>query len=369
MKRIGILTGGGDAPGLNACIKAAVYKATFENIEVFGIYDGWHGLLDDHYDLSERLTMQGVRTWDRDGGTHIGSSRTNPFSVKREGQKIDRSDEVLKNIEKLGLDALIAIGGEDTLGVANKLYSLGVNVVGVPKTIDKDLSETDYTIGFDTALRNCTEQIERSRTPAGSHSWIQIVEVMGRHSGHLALWSGVAGGAYIILIPEYPFSYKKIYELLDERLSPHGRRRVHPKYAIIVVAEGAIPEGGDLTTLDKSHDAFGHVKLGGIGDEISHRIRKETDYDSRSVALGHPQRGGSPTPRDRIIALKFGNAAVEACIRKRFGMMVSAKGEGEMAKIHLVKISDAVAKIDCVDVKRYYDTTRYNILRKVLLDE
>jgi 6-phosphofructokinase 1 len=312
--------------------------------------------------------MQSVRTWDRDGGTHIGSSRTNPFAVKKEGIKVDRSDEVLKNIEKLGLDALIAIGGEDTLGVGNKLYSLGANVVGVPKTIDKDLSETDYTIGFDTALRNCTEQIERSRTPAGSHRWIQIVEVMGRHAGHLALWSGVAGGAYIILIPEHPFSYKKIYSLLDERLSIIERKRIHPKYAIIVVAEGASVEGGDLATLDKSKDAFGHVRLGGIGDEISHKIRKETEYDSRSVALGHPQRGGSPTPRDRIMSLLFGNAAVEACMRKRFGMMVSSKGEGETAKIHLVKIGDAVAKIQCVDIKRYYDTSRYNIRRQMLLD-
>ena len=191
---------------------------------------------------------------------------------------------------------------------------------------------------------------------------------MGRHAGHLALWSGVAGGAYIILIPEHPFSYKKIYSLLDERLSINDKKRTHPKYAIIVVAEGAAAEGADFATLDKSKDAFGHVRLGGIGEEISHRIRKETEYDSRSVALGHPQRGGSPTPRDRIMSLLFGNAAVEACMRKRFGMMVSSKGEGETAKIHLVKIADAVAEIQCVDIKRYYDTSRYNILRRMLLD-
>ncbi len=211
IERIGVLTGGGDAPGLNPAIRSVVHRAADEGIEVVGIYDGWEGLLDGFCEQTWPLTPDVVRTWDRDGGTHLGSSRTNPFRARNDqGARVDRSGEVLRNVEKLGLDALIPIGGEDTLGVGRKISDLGAPVVGIPKTIDKDLSATDYTLGFDTSVRTVADIIEKSRTPAGSHHWVQVVEVMGRHAGHLAYWAGLAGGAYMILIPEH-----KIEEILD----------------------------------------------------------------------------------------------------------------------------------------------------------
>src|SRR5881396_377171 len=218
LKRIGVLTGGGDAPGLNPAIKGLVYRASERGMETVGLSDGWLSLLNPPFDVVP-LDRASVRRWDRDGGTNLGSSRTNPFKQLNEAATShDRSGEVIENIGKLGLDAVVVCGGEDTLGVAAKLSELGVRVVGVPKTIDKDLAETDYTLGFDTALRNVSEVIERSRTPAGSHGWVQIVEVMGRHAGHLALWSGVAGQAHMVLIPEHPFRYEQVFQLLKARL-------------------------------------------------------------------------------------------------------------------------------------------------------
>src|SRR5688572_19271951 len=236
LKRIGVLTGGGDAPGLNPAIRAVVWKAADLGIEVLGIHDGWRGLLDGHSDEMWRLDIELTRFWDCDGGTHLGSSRTNPFKAEHEGQKVDRSREVMASLERHQIDALIPIGGEDTLGVATKLGKLGVPVVGIPKTIDKDLGATDYTLGFDTSLRTCADIIERSRTPAGSHHWVQFVEVMGRHAGHLALWSGLAGGAFITLIPEVPFEVQKVMRLLDDRLQRGKRDRRFPRYAVVVVA-------------------------------------------------------------------------------------------------------------------------------------
>src|SRR5262245_4489424 len=275
-KRVGVLTGGGDAPGLNPAIKGLVYRGSELDLEVVGLFDGWRSLLNP---LPEVLPLQRdtVRRWDRDGGTNLGSSRTNPFrQLSEPGEPLDRSAEVIENIQNLSLDAIVVCGGEDTLGVAARLVARGVNVVGIPKTIDKDLPGTDYTLGFDTALRNITEVIERSRTPAGSHGWVQIVEVMGRHAGHLALWSGVAGQAYIILIPEHPFRYEQVFRLLRERLGEPGLSRglaQRPRYSVIVVAEGARAEGGEIVTLDAGHDAFGHVRLGGIGEVLSQRIK------------------------------------------------------------------------------------------------
>ena len=246
LKRIGVLTGGGDAPGLNPAIKAVVWKAADLGIEVVGIYDGWRGLLDGSSDEVWPLDVELTRFWDQDGGTQLGSSRTNPFKVSDDagGERKDRSAEVLRNIEKHKIDALIPIGGEDTLGVATKLGKLGAPVVGIPKTIDKDLGATDYTLGFDTSLRTCADIIERSRTPAGSHHWVQFVEVMGRHAGHLALWSGLAGGAFMTLIPEAPFELDRMVQLLDERLERGKKDRRFPRYAVVVVAEGAVPAGG-----------------------------------------------------------------------------------------------------------------------------
>src|SRR6266581_5840900 len=261
--RVGVLTGGGDAPGLNPAIKGLVYRGSELGLDVVGLFDGWRGLLNP---LPEVLPLNRhvVRRWDRDGGTNLGSSRTNPFKqLTATGTSQDRSGEVIENIEKLELDAVVVCGGEDTLGVAAKLSELGVRVVGVPKTIDKDLAETDYTLGFDTALRNVSEVIERSRTPAGSHGWVQIVEVMGRHAGHLALWSGVAGQADLILIPEHPFRYEKVYHYLKNHLGDstvHPRDPQHPRYAVIVVAEGAYAEDGEAVIIDDRHDAFGHAR-------------------------------------------------------------------------------------------------------------
>src|SRR5918911_3926013 len=225
VRTIGVLTGGGDAPGLNPAIKGLVYRASDYGISVVGLYDGWRSLLNPVPETFP-LSRETVRRWDRDGGTNLGSSRTNPYRAPNEaGERVDRSAEVVENVARLGLDALVACGGEDTLGVAARLSERGVRVVGVPKTIDKDLAGTDYTLGFDTALRNVTEVIERSRTPAGSPGWVQVIEVMGRHAGHLALWSGVAGQAHLILIPEQPFRYERVFHLLSARLGESSLSR------------------------------------------------------------------------------------------------------------------------------------------------
>jgi len=363
-KRIGVLTGGGDAPGLNPAIKGLVYRASARGIETVGLSDGWLSLLSPPFDVVP-LSRISVRRWDRDGGTNLGSSRTNPFQTPNElGERIDKSSEVIANVEKLGLDAVVVCGGEDTLGVAARLSERGLPIVGIPKTIDKDLAGTDYTLGFDSALRNVTEVIERSRTPAGSHGWVQVIEVMGRHSGHLALWSGVAGQADIILIPEHPFRYEKIYRHLKEHLGDskaHPRDLLHPRYLVIVVAEGAFAEDGELIIMDERHDAFGHARLGGIAEVLARRIKSDTPYDARSVILGHPQRGGPPSPVDRIMGLMFGARAADAVAEGEFGKMVSARGVAPACDLSLVDISTVLGKIDVVDVARFYDTDRYHL--------
>lgn len=363
LMRVGVLTGGGDAPGLNPAIKGLVYRGSELGLEVIGLFDGWRSLLNPLPDVLP-LDRQTVRRWDRDGGTNLGSSRTNPFKqLSEDGEPLDRSDEVFANLEQLQLDAVVVCGGEDTLGVAAKLSQRGVRVVGIPKTIDKDLAATDYTLGFDTALRNVSEVIERSRTPAGSHGWVQIIEVMGRHAGHLALWAGVAGQAHIILIPEHPFRYERVFHLLTERLGKPGLSRGSsqgPRYAVIVVAEGARAEDGETITLDDRHDAFGHMRLGGIGEVLARRILSETPYEARAVMLGHPQRGGPPSPVDRIMGLLFGARAAEAVADNKFGMMVSARGIAPACDLSLVDISAVQGKINTVDVERYYDTQRYH---------
>jgi len=359
-KRVGVLTGGGDAPGLNPAIKGLVYRGSELGLEVVGLFDGWRSLLNPLPDTLP-LDRETVRRWDRDGGTNLGSSRTNPF--KGEGSK-DRSAEVIENIERLKLDALVACGGEDTLGVAAGLAQNGVRVVGVPKTIDKDLAGTDYTLGFDTALRNVTEILERSRTPAGSHGWVQVVEVMGRNAGHLALWSGVAGQAHMILIPEHPFRYERVFELLSARLGdidPLRRGTHRPRYSVIVVAEGARVEGGAMVTLDDRRDAFGHERLGGVGEVLAKMIAAQTPYESRAVVLGHPQRGGAPSPIDRIMGMMFGARAAEAVAEGRFGTMISARGIAPACDFSFVNLSNVQGKMTLVDVERYYDTERYHL--------
>ncbi len=363
VRRIGILTGGGDAPGLNPAIKGVVYRAAELGIEAVGLYQGWRGLMEPAIE-GLPLDRSKVRRWDRDGGTNLGSTRTNPFQSKApDGQRVDRSSEVIANVEKLGLDAIVVCGGEDTLGVAARLGEQGISVVGVPKTVDKDLAGTDYTLGFDTALRNVTEIIERSRTPAGSHSWVQVIEVMGRHAGHLALWSGAAGQADLILIPEHPFRYEKVFQHLKDRLGnslAFPRDHERPGYSVIVVAEGAYAEDGELITIDDQHDAFGHARLGGIGEVLARKIMSETPYDARSAMLGHPQRGGPPSAIDRLMGLMFGARAAEAVHAGEFGKMVSARGIAPACDLSLVDLSTVTEKINTVDVERYYDTERYH---------
>ena len=362
--RIGVLAGGGDAPGLNPAIKGLVYRGSELGLEVTGLLDGWRSLLNPAPEVLP-LDRATVRRWDRDGGTNLGSSRTNPFKQPNEDGEIqDRSQEVVDNIERLQLEALVVCGGEDTMGVGAKLAQRGVRVVGVPKTIDKDLAGTDYTLGFDTALRNITEVIERSRTPAGSHGWVQIIEVMGRHAGHLALWSGVAGQAHLILIPEHPFRYERVFHLLRDRLGESDLSRGpsrRPRYSVIVVAEGSRAEDGEMVTIDDRHDAFGHVRLGGIGEVLARRIGAETPYEARAVILGHPQRGGAPSPIDRIMGMLFGARAAEAVAENQFGKMVSARGVAPACDISLVDISEVLDTINLVDVDRYYDKERYHL--------
>lgn len=363
-KRVGVLTGGGDAPGLNPAIKGLVYRGSELGLQTVGLFDGWRSLLNPAPDVLP-LDRETVRRWDRDGGTNLGSSRTNPFKQWNEaGEPIDRSHEVEENIDRLKLDALVVCGGEDTLGVAAVLAQRGVKVVGVPKTIDKDLAGTDYTLGFDTALRNISEVIERSRTPAGSHGWVQVVEVMGRHAGHLALWSGVAGQAHLILIPEHPFRYERVFHLLSARLGVSDLSRglsPRPRYSVIVVAEGARAEDGEMVTIDDRHDAFGHVRLGGIGEVLARRIAAETPYEARAVVLGHPQRGGPPSTIDRIMGMMFGARAAEAVAGEQFGTMVSARGIAPACEFSLVDLSKAQGTINVVDVEKYYDTERYHL--------
>ncbi len=363
MKRIGVLTGGGDAPGLNAAIKSVVYRAHDHGIEVVGLHDGWRGLLDDYCDDVTPLPHHVVRTWDRDGGTNLGSSRTNPFRVASGGKTEDRSDEVIRNIEKLGLDGLVAMGGEDTLGVAFRLSRKGAPVVGVPKTIDKDLLGTDYTLGFQTAVTTCQEIIERCRTPAGSHHWVQVVEIMGRHAGHLAFWSGVGGGAFIILIPEVPFSFEHLKELLTERITRGMKNRKYPSYAVVVAAEGARLENGELVTASKEVDAFGHVKLGGVGEMLSSWIRESCPFDARSVVPAHAQRGGPPGPIDRIMGCLFGAAAVDLLLGGGSGRMVSARGVAPACRIGDESLEVAASGLNLLDADLYYDRERLNIHR------
>lgn len=309
--RVGVLTGGGDCPGLNAVIRAVVRKGVAEYaMEFIGFRDGWRGPLEND---TTPLGVGQVRGILPRGGTVLGSSRTNPFGIEGGVERIK------ENIVANGIDALVAIGGEDTLGVATKLSELGVNVVGVPKTIDNDLSGTDFTFGFDTAVNIATEAIDRLHTTAESHHRVLVVEVMGRHAGWIALHSGLAGGANIILIPERPFDIEKVCAQVESRFAT----RYSP---IIVVSEGAVPAEGTMTLQTGEKDAFGHVRLGGIGDRLAGEIEERTGKEARAVVLGHVQRGGTPTAFDRWLATRFGLHAVQAVNDGDFGKMVALNG-------------------------------------------
>jgi phosphofructokinase-like protein len=341
--KIGILTGGGDCPGLNAVIRAIVRKSLQFGWENVGIENGWKGLLEID---TVPLNMDAVSGILQKGGTILGTSRTNPYKTKN-GEKI-----VLENAKKAGLEALIAIGGEDTLGVADKLTKAGLKVVGVPKTIDNDLNGTDYTFGFDTAVNIAMDAVDRIHTTAESHRRVMIVEVMGRHAGWIAMHSGIAAGADIILIPEKEIKLEEITKVIKSRID-RGRQ-----FSIIVVAEGAKfsksdKEDGTFILQDEKLDSFGHVRLGGIANVLADIIEKRTGIETRATILGHIQRGGSPTAYDRVLGTRFGVYAVNMIKEGKFGRMAALHGT------HIVDITieEAVSTIKTVDEK-FYETAK-----------
>ena len=333
--RVGVLTGGGDCPGLNAVIRAVVRKGVQTyGYDFVGFRDGWRGPLEN---VTVPLGVDQVRGILPRGGTILKSSRTNPF-------KIDGGvDRIKENLAGNDIDALIAIGGEDTLGVATKLSDLGVNVVGVPKTIDNDLSGTDFTFGFDTAVNIAMEAIDRLHTTAESHHRVLVVEVMGRHAGWIALHAGLAGGANVVLIPEQPFDINQVCEYVEKRFESHYS-------PIIVVSEGAVPvDGGEMTMHSGEVDAFGHVRLGGIGDRLAGEIESRTGKEARAVVLGHVQRGGTPTAFDRWLATRFGLQAITSVHERDFGKMVALRG----ADIIRVPLIEGTGELKLVKPEQY----------------
>jgi phosphofructokinase-like protein len=363
--RIGVLTGGGDCAGLNPALKWVVKTAMDERLEwergvrfeVMGIRDGWKGLVNvdpSTWDTAGHiipLNPDIVRTWDRYGGTMLGTSRFSPYDPKNECSRL-----LIDNIERIGLDAIIAIGGDGTLAIGTRLSREGVNVIGIPKTIDKDLPETDYTLGFETALNVIVEEVDRLRTTAGSHKRLFVIETMGRTAGWLALEGGEACGAYIILIPEFDFSMDRVNELVMDG------RRSGARYEIIIVAEGAKPKGGTEIVKKKGTDSFGHKALGGIGEVVAREIEKGTQLETRSVVLSHLQRGGAPCAYDRRMGRYFGIAAIDLVANNKYGNMVCFTN-GKIGHVPLEKI---YGKLNLVDIATQYDTDRYNGRRTIL---
>src|SRR5438477_10757190 len=332
--RIGVLTGGGDCPGLNAVIRAVVRKGvTTYDHEFLGFRDGWRGPLDG---LTRPRGIAEVRGILPRGGTILGSSRTNPFKIEGGVERIKA------NLAELGVDALVAIGGEDTLGVATTLDELGVKVVGVPKTIDNDLSATDYTFGFDTAVNIAMEAIDRLHTTAESHHRTLVVEVMGRHAGWIAQHAGMAGGANVILLPERNFDIAEVAAYVEKRF----QTQYSP---IIVVAEGAQPLEGQMVLLNQEKDAFGHVRLGGIGQWLAEELEERTGKEARSTVLGHVQRGGTPTAFDRVLATRFGLHAIDTVHEGAFGTMVALHG----TSVVRVPLAAATAELKTVPRELY----------------
>jgi ATP-dependent phosphofructokinase / diphosphate-dependent phosphofructokinase len=334
--RIGVLTGGGDCPGLNAVIRAVVRKGIdgYGHV-IIGFRDGWAGPLENAY---EELTIESTRGILPRGGTILRSSRTNPFG-REDGPAL-----ILENVRTLNLDGLVAIGGEDTLGAAARLHSEhGLPVIGVPKTIDNDLGGTDMTFGFDTAVQIATDAIDRLHTTAESHNRVMIVEVMGRHAGWIALHSGLAGGADVILIPERPFDIDEVVRLIRRR---HSRGRF---FSIVVAAEGATPLEGTLEVVGGDKDEFGHERLGGIGQLLERELGERTGYDTRATVLGHIQRGGTPTAFDRVLATRLGLAAIDAAHEGRFGTMAALRS----TRVELVPLAEAVANLRTVPPEEY----------------
>jgi ATP-dependent phosphofructokinase / diphosphate-dependent phosphofructokinase len=332
--RLGVLTGGGDCPGLNAVIRAIVRKGVADyDHEFVGYRDGWRGPLEG---VSRPLEIADVRGILPRGGTILGSSRTNPL------KQDDGIDRVRGNLEDDGVDGLIAIGGEDTLGVATRLHEAGVPVVGVPKTIDNDLGATDYTFGFDTAVNIAMGSIDRLHTTAESHKRTLIVEVMGRHAGWIAVHAGLAGGANVILIPEQPFDLARVCAYIETRFES--------QYApIVVVSEGAEPKGGMPIVDEGATDAFGHARLGGIGQWLEAEIQERTGHEARATVLGHVQRGGTPSAFDRVLATRFGLHAIDAAHEGRWGKMAALRA----TEIQLVDLAEATAELKLVPAELY----------------
>jgi 6-phosphofructokinase 1 len=336
-----MLTGGGDCPGLNAVLRAAVRKGQTRHDDVLlGFRDGWKGVIENR---SDELDVERMRGTLPRGGTVLGSSRTNPYKIE------GGVDRVKETLAENSVDALIAIGGEDTLGVASSLFDEGVNVVGVPKTIDNDLSATELTFGFDTAVQICVDAIDRLHTTAESHDRVMVVEVMGRNAGHIAVWAGIGGGAMMVLIPEKPFDIEEVCAAIQHRHETKGR------YAsIVVVAEGATPKAGTLSVHSSGEvDAFGHARLGGIGDALAREIESRTGYETRAIVLGHVQRGGTPTAFDRVLSTRFGIAAIDAVHDRAFGTMVALRC-GDIVRVPL---RDATGELKLVD-DELYDVAR-----------
>jgi len=333
--KVGVLSGGGDAPGINAVIRAVVKKGIqYYGYEMVGIRDGWRGLLEGSFSSLDLKAVSGILP---KGGSILGTSRTNPF--KREGG----AEKILENAEKAGIDAVVVIGGEDTLGVAHKMSELGLKCVGVPKTIDNDLVGTDYTFGFHTAVAIATEALDRLHTTAEAHHRVIILEVMGRYTGWIALEAGIAGGADAILIPEKPFDMDEVCEYIRRR-QKRGRN-----FSIIVVAEGAKPKGGAEILYSETVDEFGHVRFGGVGYYIGKEIEKCMGIETRVVVLGHLQRGGSPTAFDRVLATRYGIAAIDLVHEGKFGYMVALQGN----KIVSVPLKEIVGKRKTVNLELY----------------
>lgn len=338
MEKIGLLTGGGDAPGINAVIRAVVKTAVQNGYKVIGLLDGWKGLINKEYINFDSSSVLDIVS---KGGTVLGTSRMNPYKI--EGAAL----RCKKNFSSLNLDALIAVGGEDTLGVATKLYKEGLNIVGVPKTIDNDLSATDYTFGFDTAINIAMEAIDRLRTTAESHHRIMVVEIMGRHAGWITLYAGIAGGADIILIPEDPIDMNEVVRILKD-IRKKGRSS-----SIVAVSEGATFKDKSVIIQEEKLDAFGHVRLGGIGQILSRKIEEMTGFETRITVLGHLQRGGTPTAADRVLGTRFGVAAVRLVEKKKFGRMVSLSGN----EIIDVPLEKAIGRLKTVD-KEFLDISK-----------
>jgi 6-phosphofructokinase 1 len=329
--RIGVLTGGGDCPGLNAVIRALVRRGEREfGHEFVGFRHGWRGLVDDE---TMPLSVASTRGILHRGGTILGTSRTNPY--KGEGDAVAR---VTATLARHGVDALVAIGGEDTLGVAHRLGDEGVHTVGVPKTIDNDLSATDVTFGFNTAVQVAVDAIDRLHTTAESHDRVMVVEVMGRHAGWIALWSGIAGGADVVLVPERPFDLDAVCARLQQRHADGAN------FSIVVVSEGATPLEGTMTLQEHQRDEFGHVRLGGIGNRLAPEIEARTGFETRVTVLGHVLRGGTPTAFDRMLATRFGLEAAAAAHERDFATMVALRGN----RIVRVPIADAVRELKTV---------------------